>query len=208
MAQDNQAGMAYRMAAKSSAEAAATGRATQVPDDAPPRAYQGAEKRRSIRYRCEGKAEMYEIGCDARTTATFADISLHGCYVETQATYPVGTPLGLKLEANGLTIEAKGDVRVNYPYAGMGIALVEMTDENRGRLKDLLASIIGRPAIVPSSGAGSSHPARLSAEPLPAISDPAAAVQALVEFFSSKATLTREDFHHLLRQSQAARAKA
>src|SRR5271169_7140093 len=51
--------------------------------------FKGAEKRRSPRYKCEGSAELREDDCDVRTWATFSDISLHGCYVEAQATYPV-----------------------------------------------------------------------------------------------------------------------
>ena len=52
--------------------------------------YLGAEKRRSTRYKCEGSAEIQEDGREVRTWATFSDISLDGCYVEAQATYPVG----------------------------------------------------------------------------------------------------------------------
>jgi hypothetical protein len=51
---------------------------------------------------------MREEGCDVRTWATFTDVSLHGCYVEAQATYPVGTVLHMKLETNGLRLEATG----------------------------------------------------------------------------------------------------
>jgi hypothetical protein len=65
---------------------------------------------------------MRELTCDAHTWETFTDISLHGCYVEAQATYPVGTVLQIKLEANGVKVEITGNVRVSYPYLGMGIA--------------------------------------------------------------------------------------
>ncbi len=51
--------------------------------------FPGPEKRRSTRYRCEGSAGMREDGADVQTWARFTDISLHGCYVEAQATYPV-----------------------------------------------------------------------------------------------------------------------
>src|SRR5690349_6053919 len=78
--------------------------------------FQGSDKRRSPRYKCEGSAEIREDGRDVRTWATFTDVSLHGCYLEAQATYPPGTTLHMKLEANGITVEAKGKVRVSYPY--------------------------------------------------------------------------------------------
>jgi PilZ domain len=70
--------------------------------------FQGAEKRRSPRYKCEGSAEVREEGCDVRTWASFSDISLRGCYVEAQATYPAGTLLHMKLEGHGIRVETKG----------------------------------------------------------------------------------------------------
>ena len=47
----------------------------------------------------------------------------------------------MKLEANGVRVETKGNVRVSYPYLGMGIAFAEMSEENRGPLRELLATI-------------------------------------------------------------------
>ena len=51
-----------------------------------------------------------------RSSATCTDLSLHGCYVEAQATDPAGTVWHLKLEANGLRVQSKGSSRVAYPY--------------------------------------------------------------------------------------------
>ena len=171
----------------------------------PQTSYEGPEKRRSPRYKCEGSAEMCEVSCDVRTWATFTDISLHGCYVEAQATYPMGAVLRLKLEANGQRVEATGNVRVTYPYLGMGIAFVEMTPENETRLKDLLASI-SRPSVIMGPGVASSLPARLL-DSVPTIANPGAALQALLDFFEDKQMLMREDFLRILRQSQAPHGK-
>jgi hypothetical protein len=153
--------------------------------------FKGAEKRRSPRYKCEGSAELREEGCDVRTWATFSDISLHGCYVEAQATYPANTQLHMKLDANGVRVETKGSVCVSYPYLGMGIA-VDMSEENVARLRTLLATV---------SALSSSDPAWL----LPfrpavlrttaSLTDPAAMV-ALSEFFESRQMLMREDRPH------------
>jgi len=214
MAQENNEGISYLMALKRSAEpvaaAAAPARegdaaASAGPGASSQKAFQGAEKRRSPRYKCEGSAEMCEVSCDVRTWATFTDISLHGCYVEAQATYPMGAVLRLKLEANGQRVEATGNVRVTYPYLGMGIAFVEMTPENETRLKDLLASI-SRPSVIMGPGVASSLPARLL-DSVPTIANPGAALQALLDFFEDKQMLMREDFLRILRQSQAPHGK-
>lgn len=100
--------------------------------------FQGAEKRRSPRYKCEGGAQLREEGCDVRTWSTFTDISLNGCYVEAQATYPAGRRLHMKLEANGIRVETKGKVRISYPYLGMGIAFEEVSEEDAAHLNRCL----------------------------------------------------------------------
>ena len=163
--------------------------------------FQGAEKRRSPRYKCEGSVQLREEGCDVRTWSTFTDISLNGCYVEAQATYPAGTSLHMKLEASGIRVETKGKVRISYPYLGMGIAFEEMSEENVTHLKQLLASL-SRPALIMGPGATSPHPTTGPMEALPAITHPEAAVRAVVEFFEIHQLLMRDDFVKLLRKSQ------
>jgi hypothetical protein len=165
--------------------------------------FTGPERRSSPRHKCEGSAEMREPGQDVRTWAAFKDISLHGCYVEATATYPVGTVLDLKLEANGFQVRSKGTVRVCYPFLGMGIALTEMADDDRAQLKQLLRTI-SRPALV----MGAPLLATGLLEPMPLIADPTAALRALVEFLEKHQTLPREDFVRVLRKSQELAAKS
>jgi len=207
-------GIAYLMALKRSAGPAES---ASGPEDtpasqmgpqgtAPQDSYQGVEKRRSPRYKTEGSAEMCEAGCEVRTWATFTDISMHGCYVEAQATYPVGSVLHLKLEANGRRVEAIGNVRVSYPYLGMGIAFAEVTEENRARLKELLLSI-SRPCVITGPEIPSSLPPDRSLEGLGPIAHPEAAIQALVDFFGDRQTLMWDDFSRIVRHSQTAGAQ-
>jgi hypothetical protein len=166
----------------------------------------GSEKRRSPRYHCEGSVQIREQGCDVHTWATFTDISLHGCYVEAQATYPVGAILHLKLDANGERVETKASVRVSYPYLGMGIAFTEISDENRLRLRALL-STVSRSFLTMGPGIASALPAVAPLQALPPIADPVAALKALTEFFESRQMLMGEDFVRIVRKSQDAGAK-
>jgi hypothetical protein len=165
--------------------------------------FQGTDKRRSTRYKCDGSAEIREDGCDVQTFAAFTDVSLHGCYVEAQATYPVGAVLHLKLDANGVRVESKGIVRVSYPYLGMGIAFAEVSEETRERLKQMLGSIAPPTSIMGPGIASSRGPL----DALPPIADPRAAVQALTEFFENRQMLMREDFLMILRKSQSCETK-
>jgi len=210
MAQESNEGIAYLMALKRSSGPAAAAPAREdspatsaiAPPNASQDSYQGPEKRRSPRYKCEGSAEMCEVSCDIRTWATFTDISMHGCYLEAQATYPVGTVLRLKLEANGTKVEVTGNVRVSYPYLGMGIAFASITEEHQARLRDLLASL-SRPSVIMGPGIASSLPARGPLEAIPAIADANAALEALTDFFQNRQMLMREDFVRIVHQSQA-----
>jgi len=163
--------------------------------------FQGEEKRRSARFKCNGSAELRLESGDVRTWASFQDVSIHGCYVEAQATYPVGTSLRLKLEANGFLVETKGNVRVNYPYLGMGISFVDMSEENRAQLKGLL-STISRPTVVMGPRVASTLSSGDALAALPLIADPASALRALTDFFENRQVLMRDDFLRILRSSQ------
>ena len=208
MAEEINEGVAYLVALKQSARTQAAPASTPQPaamEAASAAAtvgerFEGAEKRRSPRYKCEGSAQICEENCDIHTWVTFSDISLHGCYVEAQATYPVETVLHMKLEANGVRFETKGVVRVSYPYLGMGIAFVEMSEDNIAALKRLLATI-SRPTIIMGPGIASSLPA-VDPLQLPPITKAEAAISALVEFFESRQMLMREEFVRILKKSQ------
>lgn len=210
MSQEINEGVAYLRALKQSAEqgdgAATPAHESQARDQRVPvqsdDKFTGADKRRSQRYKCEGSAQLREEGVEIQTWVSFTDVSMHGCYVEAQATYPAGTILHMKLEANGIRVETKGRVVVNYPYLGMGISFEDMSEENKGHLKRLLATLSHR-CVIMGPGIASSLPASGPMAEVPLISDPGAAIQALVEFFESRQVLMREDFLRVLKQSQA-----
>ncbi len=216
MAQESNESIYYLRALKqaTASETAASAPATKAdssnPGDgnaSPGAQFQGSEKRRSPRYKCEGSTEIREDGRDVRTWATFTDIGLHGCYLEAQATYPAGTVLHMKLEANGIVVETKGKVRVTYPYLGMGIAFEGISEENEARLRRLLATI-SHPCVIMGPGIASSLPSISNrVETVPLVSNAQAAIQDLVEFFESRQMLMREDFLRILRKSQTTETK-
>lgn len=211
MAEEKNDGIAYLMALKQAtgSQSGAASAPARQQEQAPAAAastqnaesFQGAEKRRSPRYKCEGSAEVREEGCDIRTWVTFTDIGLHGCYVEAQATYPAGTLLHMKLDVNDIRFETKGRVRVSYPYLGMGISFEDISEDNKAHLKQLLASL-SRPAVIMGPGANSPHPSTGPMDGIPAVINPDAAVLALIEFFQIHQVLMRDDFVKLMRKSQ------
>jgi hypothetical protein len=215
MAEEIDVGVAYLTALKklSTDEAAATAAAEPAQDTTEANMsaipltpvsegrFHGSDKRRTPRYKCEGSVELIEEGCSVRTWAMFTDINQYGCYIEAQATYPVGTNLYLKMTLNGKRVEGKGIVRVNYPYLGMGIAFVEMSEENRERL-NILLNPVTYPRVIAGPGATSIIPTRSLLDAAPAITNPDAVMQALAEFFQIEHILTREHFLKIVAQSQ------
>src|ERR1700745_4179575 len=131
MADENDAGAAYLASLRQSTGSASAGAApARAPVPGPAKIdaigavpatatnFTIAKKRRSPRYRCTGNARLQETSSSAAAWATFADISMHGCYIETSVPLGLGATLGLKLEANGVRVEATGEVRVVYPGLG------------------------------------------------------------------------------------------
>lgn len=200
-------GVSYLLSLKRSTAATGGGAAAASPAQSSTTAGNGVqprgiEKRRSPRYKCEGKAEIRQDGANVRTWATFTDISIHGCYLEAPSVYPVHTLLHLKLEASGVSFEAKGEVRVSYPALGMGIAFVEISEEHQGRLRELIAMLMRHVSVI-GPGIAAPQTALHPVENVPLIFDPKVALQALIEYFENRQMLLREDFLRLLKKSQS-----
>ena len=186
---------------------------TLTPAVAPPeakRAGVAGERRRDIRSRCEGSADVRAEGSDVRTWGTLSDISQDGCYIEMTAPFPVATIANLVLEANGIRLRLKGRVQVSYPFLGMGIRFSEVSEEQRALLQELLESL-SRPAALHPEGSRDSDGTAAAKPPtgtsMPVIVDPSAALNAIVRFFQTEQSLTREEFLDLICISQP-RAKA
>jgi PilZ domain-containing protein len=228
MPDENDAGAAYLAALKRSTVGPATGVAARASDSAAPpvpgvekgvslgRTGPVAEKRKSPRYRCQGSAQLREISSGAAMWATFSDISLHGCYMEAAAGYPVGSGLALTIEVNGFRVQATGEVRVSYPGLGMGISFTKVSDEDRERLRALVRSLSQPSAIVGARVAEGLSPSQQtnavpgSANPCsanpgsanPGSANPGAALQAITKFFEDRHVLGREEFLRILRKTQ------
>ncbi len=190
-------------------DAASTSTPGLAPAEAKPAAAR-VERRRGIRYRCEGSADFRAEGSDVRIWGSLSDISQDGCYIEMTATFPVATIANLVLEANGIRLRLKGRVQVNYPFLGMGMRFSEVSEEQRAPLQELLDSL-SKPAAPHPEGSPDSEGTPAAKPPtgtsMPVIVDPSAALNAIVRFFQTEQSLTREEFLDLICISQP-RAKA
>jgi hypothetical protein len=126
---------------------------------------------------------------------------MFGCYVETANPLRVGTVLGLRLEVNGFRVEATGEVRAAYPSLGMGISFIRISEKDRERLRELVASI-SRPAATLSAQGATRALTIPQPDALSAAANPSAALQAMRSFFENRHVMGREEFLRILRKNQ------
>jgi DNA-binding NarL/FixJ family response regulator len=77
------------------------------------------------------------------------DLSLGGCYVETESPFPQASAVDLCLKAAGMEIHAEGLVRVMHPGHGMGIEFPARTGEQRKSVGDFIEFLTKEPGATP-----------------------------------------------------------
>jgi len=78
-----------------------------------------------------------------------SDLSLGGCYVETQSPFPERASIVLCLKVANLEVQAEGVVRVMHPGAGMGIEFASATEEQREQVHSFIDFLASRPGVTP-----------------------------------------------------------
>lgn len=86
---------------------------------------------------------------DAVSQCKLTDLSLGGCYVETEAPFPQSSAVDLCLRAAGLEIHTEGLVRVMHPGHGMGIEFPARTEEQRKSVGEFIEFLTGQPGATP-----------------------------------------------------------
>jgi hypothetical protein len=155
------------------------------------------ERRQSPRLRCSGSAEFRTEASDVRIWGTVTDVSLHGCYVEMNTTFPIGTKVDLVLKSFGIRIETPGTVRASYPFLGMGISFAEIEPVQQLHLKDLLAALAGRSAV--SNGISAQEN---NMKDTLRSADPKAFLDEITEFFQKNQLLSRNEFHQIAKRAR------
>lgn len=67
------------------------------------------------------------------------DLSLGGCYVQTDAPFPEGALVDLCLKTKDLEVHTEGMVRVAHPGHGMGVEFPSRTQEQRDKVGNLIS---------------------------------------------------------------------
>jgi CheY-like chemotaxis protein len=77
------------------------------------------------------------------------DLSLGGCYVETDAPFPERALVDLGLKTDLLEVHTEGMVRVNHPGHGMGVEFPSRTAEQRAQVGNLIGLLRSSPETAP-----------------------------------------------------------
>jgi DNA-binding response OmpR family regulator len=77
------------------------------------------------------------------------DMSLGGCYVETESPFPQSSAVDLCLKAAGMEIHTEGLVRVMHPSHGMGIEFPARTEEQRKSVGEFIEFLTKQPGATP-----------------------------------------------------------
>lgn len=127
------------------------------------------------------------------------DLSLGGCYVETESPFPERSGIILCLRAEEAEVQAEGVVRVMHPEFGMGIEFASRTSEDHDQVASFIEFLTGRPgtkpelSAIPQALAGGNPSAATPEE----VEDP------LLHLLRSSEAMTQEDFLQELRKQRS-----
>lgn len=88
-----------------------------------------------------------EVGAVSHCKLT--DLSLGGCYVQTESPFPQSSAVDLCLRTTGMEIHTEGLVRVMHPGHGMGIEFPSRTEEQRKSVGEFIAFLTAQPGVTP-----------------------------------------------------------
>jgi PilZ domain len=103
-----------------------------------------AEERRSTpRYAFTATAEVVDVVSRTRMNTRISDLSMQGCYVDTNAPFPRRTKVRIRVSASKKTFETQGVVVYSLPNMGMGIAFAEPEPAQNAILKKWIDELSG-----------------------------------------------------------------
>jgi hypothetical protein len=103
------------------------------------------DRRHSLRFPFDATAEFTEENSNSPVKARVTEISLKGCYLQTDCPLPSGAPMVVKIFTEGNFFEAHATVIYSKPEAGMGIVFRDAKPHFASVLKKwLLAAMLGK----------------------------------------------------------------
>ena len=101
----------------------------------------GLNRRRYPRYDCTGAVAVGSPHTGRPSKGKLLNLSVGGCFAETDWPLEVGTRVEVLLEVNRLSFRAVGEVRMLDSRGGMGIEFSGMSAGGRQRLRELISEL-------------------------------------------------------------------
>jgi hypothetical protein len=98
----------------------------------------GSERRSSPRQPFIAVTEVIDIGTGAKSLARTADLSAHGCYIDTLQPFPVGTVVRLEIQKGQETVSFRALVSSCHVGSGMGLVFDRISPGQRTILSEWL----------------------------------------------------------------------
>jgi DNA-binding response OmpR family regulator len=135
-----------------------------------------------------------------------SDLSLGGCYVESESPFPVNTEVELSLRASNTEIRITALIRVMHPGYGMGLEFVSDQGEHRHLVDQFISVLSSHPGSVPllSVSPKSIHFHEVASS----ASQPEGNADSLVELLRSDLPRSQDEFLAELRRQRNSAAEA
>jgi len=98
-----------------------------------------ADRRIQTRHACRLSADVYRLGVNVPNRCSLSDISTGGCYVETTAPFPAGTPVEIVVRTTEIKVVVRGAVQAMHRGFGMGVHFNMKTANERDNVQTLIA---------------------------------------------------------------------
>jgi len=136
---------------------------------------------------------------DPPVQCKLSDLSLGGCYLETNSPFPERTRIVLSMRIKQLQVQAEGIVRVMHPEVGMGVEFTQKTPQQREHVEKFIQTLTSGGALpellVAPEGFDTGEPPA----PHTNIDEP---YDPLLDLFRNKAELDTEPFLIELRKQR------
>jgi hypothetical protein len=144
---------------------------------------------------------------DPAPCCKLTDLSLGGCYLETDSPFPEHALVDICLKTEEMAVHTEGMVRVTHPGEGMGVQFPSRTAEQRARVGNLISflrsspeSVLGlivTPRALMADVSQFEHGQEPGSEAVEDLDDP------LLELLRQGSTLQQEDFLAELRRQRS-----
>ena len=101
------------------------------------------DRRGSPRYGFTATAEVVDMHSRTRMNTRISDLSMEGCYVDTNAPFPVRTKVRIRVSSAKKTFETLGVVVYSLPNMGMGISFSKPAPPHAAVLKAWIDELSG-----------------------------------------------------------------